>query len=131
MSGSSCSRYLNERLRLLRVAGEAEDRVSFTLDPLAEYLAALWLLEHFNSERILWTNFLAAATTRASPRAARSFLSALRDCCVSKGADHNVPEFVTKNLETLLNSPNDGMSGQANQAEAHETTANLTPSVEG
>lgn len=125
--------YLSETLRLLQITGEAEDQVSFTLDPLAEYLGALWLVEHNNSSSSLWREFLATTTTMDSHRSTRGFLQALRDCCVSKGAEHEVPAFVTVGIDNLLDSKHIKTSGRTPESDAHAgaIAADLIPPTEG
>ena len=105
--GTQMITYLNEDLRLLQITGAGLDRVSFTLDPLAEYLAAIYLLEANKSEEDPWRKFLAKAAATVSSGSSSGFLRALRDCCVSKGADNQVPSFVVDELDMLLNGESD------------------------
>lgn len=76
---------LSENLRLLQVAGPGRNLVKFNLDPLAEYLAALYLVETNGSTRTLWQEFVAKATRAVSSGRSSGFLLAVCDCCVSKG----------------------------------------------
>jgi hypothetical protein len=70
--------YLEEQLKLIRTAEPAGDRVSFTLDPLAEYLAALHLVNKYGAEAAFWREFVA----RAEGEAGRGFLLSVRECCL-------------------------------------------------
>ena len=92
-------KYLQVSLRLVQVIGEGRDRVKFALDPLAEYLAGLYLVEHYRNDEQLWTEFLAKAdAARGAPEAIKGFLLAVRDCCLCKGAELNVTAFVADEL---------------------------------
>ncbi len=92
-------RHLENRLRILQVVGPAQDQISFSLDPLAECLAALYLVELYGNESYLWQDFLFQADNM--PGAAKSiqgFLLALRDCCMTRGVEMDIPETVVDEL---------------------------------
>ncbi|NEQ20796.1 MAG: HEAT repeat domain-containing protein, partial [Microcoleus sp. SIO2G3] len=91
--------YLEDRLRLIQTIGPAQDQIRFALDPLAEYLAALQLLEHYGKNHGQWRKFLAqTATIPGAPVAIQGFLLAVLDCCLAKGAEAKVPDFVAQEL---------------------------------
>ncbi|GAB4206178.1 MAG: hypothetical protein Fur006_63040 [Coleofasciculaceae cyanobacterium] len=93
-------KYLEHRLRLIHTIGPSLDQIRFTLDPLAEYIAALQLLEQYGKDRGQWRKFLAqTATMPGVPAAIQGFLLAVRDCCLAKGAELQVPDFVAQELE--------------------------------
>jgi hypothetical protein len=74
-------RYLEEKLMLIQTIGASEDQVRFTLDPLAEYLAALHLVDLYNGDEQQWLDFLAAAEAKpGSPASIAGFLVAVQDC---------------------------------------------------
>jgi HEAT repeat protein len=80
--------YLENRLGIIRTVQHARDRVGFTLEPLAEYLAALYLLEKFGEEQSLWESFLKKeAILKQKHGAASRFVMVLRDCCEARGGD--------------------------------------------
>jgi HEAT repeat protein len=112
---------LNEDLRLLQIAGAGLDSVSFTLDPLAEYLAALYLVETSGSSHVLWREFLAKATGVVSSGASDGFLLALRDCLTSKGSIYSVPRVVMEEITMLLNSRIEGASDLSHKSEADKS----------
>ena len=91
--------YLINRLRVIQVTGAAEDRIRFVLDPLAEYLAGLQVVEENQGRgtKQKWERFLREADRMpGAPEAIRGFLLAVRDCCLaSKG---EVPDFVPDEL---------------------------------
>ncbi|MFN9644345.1 MAG: HEAT repeat domain-containing protein [Cyanobacteriota bacterium] len=79
-------RYLEERLLLIQTIGASKDQIRFTLDPLAEYLAALRLLELYDGSEEKWLSFLAEAQSKpGGPASIAGFLSALQDCWLTKG----------------------------------------------
>ena len=89
--------YLQKRLLLVEVTGVRENRVRFKLDPLAEYLAAMNLVERLEAQPTKWRRFLKDFAPNAE--GAREFLLALRDCV---RASPSVPSFVVSGLTTLL-----------------------------
>ncbi len=92
-------KYLEHRLRLIQTIGPALDQIRFTLDPLAEYLAALQLLEQYGKNQGQWRKFIAQVVSMpGAPTAIQGFLLAVRDCCLAKGAEANVPDFVAQEL---------------------------------
>jgi HEAT repeat protein len=94
--------YLEERLRLIQTIGAAQDQIRFTLDPLAEYLAGFYLIEHYRHDEQLWQQFLQEATGKTgAPDLIKGFLLALQDCCIAKGKDANIPDFVAEELGNL------------------------------
>jgi HEAT repeat protein len=91
--------YLEDRLRLIQTIGPARDQIRFALDPLAEYLAGLQLLETYGKNQGQWRKFLAqAASLPGAPTAIQGFLLAVQDCCLAKGTQANVPDFVAQEL---------------------------------
>jgi hypothetical protein len=91
--------YLELNLRLVQVIGAGRDRVKFALDPLAEYLAGLYVVEHYGGKEQLWRDFLAKTDSVAdAPGAIKGFLLALRDCCLTPDAERTVPSFVAIEL---------------------------------
>ncbi|MGI2904333.1 HEAT repeat domain-containing protein [Tolypothrix sp. VBCCA 56010] len=95
-------KYLEDRLRLIQTIGAAQDQIRFALDPLAEYLAALHLIDFYGKDSQLWQEFLQQAEAiPGSPDSIKGFLLALRDCCLIKGKQANVPNFVAEELGKL------------------------------
>jgi hypothetical protein len=92
-------KYLEDRLRLIQTIGPAQDQIRFALDPLAEYLAALQLIENYGKNQGQWRKFLTqAATLPGAPAAIQGFLLAVHDCCLRQGAEIKVPNFVAQEL---------------------------------
>ena len=79
--------------------------INFTLDPLAEYLAALWLIETFGPDEHVWRTVLAEMdASLGAPDTIAGFILALRDCCTVKGKDFGVPTFVANELSSRLSA---------------------------
>lgn len=74
--------YLEERLQLLQPILPAALYIKFSLDPLAEYLAALWLLHLHKSDQDWFTFLKGMDTSLAKTESAGEFLAALWDCCI-------------------------------------------------
>jgi hypothetical protein len=92
-------KYLENRLRLIQTIGPAQDQIRFALDPLTEYLAALQLLEHYGKNQGQWRKFLSQTDAMlGAPIVIQGFLLAVRDCCLAKGAEAKVPDFVAQEL---------------------------------
>ncbi len=92
-------RHLESRLRILQTVGPAQDQILFSLDPLAECLAALYLVELYGNETYLWKNFMIQADAMpGAPESIHGFLLALRDCCLSRGVEMDIPENVLNEL---------------------------------
>ena len=99
--------YLEKELRIVRTCGVSHDKIRFELDPLAEYLAAMWIVETYRGHKKNWNvaiqKLLVASQTS---KAIDGFVVALRDCCESL-EDNNVPDFVTEELAKLCTSTSD------------------------
>ncbi|BAY20565.1 hypothetical protein NIES2100_03070 [Calothrix sp. NIES-2100] len=76
--------------------------IRFALDPLAEYLAGLYLVEHHKENEASWREFLAKVDSDANKREEiKGFLLAVRECCIAKGIEAKVPSFVEEELGKL------------------------------
>jgi HEAT repeat protein len=72
---------LEKRLQLVRTIPPAETHIEFTLDPIAEFLAGLWLVHSLQGEGD-WFEFLRQADCSASsPESVSAFLAAVLECC--------------------------------------------------
>jgi hypothetical protein len=91
--------YLEDRLRLIETSGAGRNHIRFMLDPLAEYLAGLHILDQYGDNADAWRQFLTRADAMpGAPDAIKEFLLAVRDCCLAKGADAKVPSFLPGEL---------------------------------
>ena len=89
--------HLEKRLGLVQTLGPS-DKIKFVLDPLSEYLAALFVMERCGNDLESWQIFLAELDKpEIDLEKAKGFVLALRDCCeVDKEA--RVPEEVQTEL---------------------------------
>jgi len=95
-----------EQLKLIRLFGVRKNFVRFELDPLAEYLAAWYVVEHYSNNEPSWTSFLSQADAlNLGNLHAGEFLAAVWDCCTTHGPEFNVPESVTAELKRRLSPP--------------------------
>lgn len=90
--------YLEQNLGLLQASGKAQDKVRFTHDLLAEYLASQYLVELCCDSESNWRKFLARVDTVADRAAIMRFLLSVRDCCIALQTTFKVPSFVTEEL---------------------------------
>ena len=94
---TECLDYLDKRLHLIQIQ-EPGDKLRITLDPLAEYLAGLYVVAHCGN----WPEFLDTVKAKQKdPSKIRGFLMALRDCCQVKDGRTTVPDFVPDALVQL------------------------------
>jgi HEAT repeat protein len=89
--------YLESGLRVVQTIGAGRDRIRFTLDPLAEYLAALQVMENSGGDEQSWWRLL-GETACVDFETIKGFLLALIDCCQTKGNDVKVPDSVLREL---------------------------------
>src|SRR5258708_31146934 len=76
----------------------------FSLDPVAEDLAALYLVEEYGASDQNRQEFLNRVSTHVPIGDARGFLVALLDCCSSRGSSIGVPANVRPTLTAHLHS---------------------------
>ncbi|MEM9484279.1 MAG: HEAT repeat domain-containing protein, partial [Cyanobacteria bacterium P01_F01_bin.116] len=90
IGGDDASRrldYLEHCLHLIQTISPAEDQIRFALDPLAEYLAGLYLVNQYGSNQKAWHQLINDLHhIPETPNAIAGFLMAVRDCCVAKGS---------------------------------------------
>ncbi len=100
-----CLEYFEKHLRLLKSIGygERQDRnkIRFALDPLAEYLAALYVVQENKDDEEKWREFVATAEEKLGKEEIKDFLLAVRDCCLAKGSEVRVPNFVADEIGKL------------------------------
>ena len=93
--------YLGENHLGIVQQQDPEEHIRFVLDPIAEYLAALHLIDLNSADE--WENLLNRIDdSRQSIDPIRDFLLALRDCCLAKKTETEIPEFVLERLDQVL-----------------------------
>jgi hypothetical protein len=97
--------YLEKRLQFLKTS-DYSDLTEVFLDPLAEYLAAAYLVDHHSQQAdptAAWQQFFADIDQKLDNANETSefisgFLWALRDCCLENRSESKIPEFVPDEL---------------------------------
>jgi HEAT repeat protein len=91
--------HLENRLRIIHTVGPAQDQICFALDPLAECLAALHWVECYGADVGAWSQWLMQADAMpGNPDSIQGLLLAMRDCCLPRGVELEIPEFVLDEL---------------------------------
>ena len=96
-------KYLEDKLRIIQTKGVAHDQIHFGLDPVAEYLAALHLLDINNKDESKWQEFLNVADSQNSPEAIKGFLLAVKDCYLDKIPGAKDTDFLPKEITSRYN----------------------------
>ncbi|MGB3510284.1 MAG: sister chromatid cohesion protein PDS5 [Microcoleaceae cyanobacterium] len=91
-------KYLEEKLHLIQTVGASKEEIKFNLDPVAEYLAGLHLVETYRTDEDKWLDFLLRAESQHFPAEIRGFLLAVRDCYLVKIPEAQDTDFVPKEL---------------------------------
>jgi formylglycine-generating enzyme required for sulfatase activity len=98
--------YLKDRLLFLQ-SPDPGDRTRVILDPLAEYLAAAYLVEQLSQQPdpgAAWEEFLSQtlpaklAKTESDATQVKGFILALRDCCLDQSQDDGIPKDIADRL---------------------------------
>ena len=115
--------YLENRLHLIQTIGSAKDRIRFCLDPLAEYLAAWYLVDlHSNNDgkwRSLFFKKADDLVKTSGQDAIKGFLLAVQDCYLSEIQGSKVTDFVPQKLSKLT-----GFTPSANTSTTPLSTLN-------
>jgi HEAT repeat protein len=94
--------YLEERLALIRTVPPTKNKIRFALDPLAEYLAGLYLVELYGADEKAWQAFLCEVRNKPGTiEELRGFLLAVRDCCIARATEAEILNFVSEELGAL------------------------------
>lgn len=119
-------KHLEKRLRIVQAIGPAQDHICFALDPLAECLAALHLVDCYQSDRDRWTEWLIQADAMpGAPESIQGFLLAVRDCCLTRSAEIDVPDSVMDELGQRV-----GLSAETlRKSQIEQRMRRLTPLV--
>ena len=95
---------LEHDLRLITIVGAAQDKIRFNLDPLAEHLAAQYLVDHYKEDEVFWRSFLDRIDAMLTDDAIiNEFILALHECWMVKGMDWRFADMSAK-LEALRSS---------------------------
>lgn len=95
--------YLEKRLQIIQTIGPGENKIRFSLDPLAEYMAGLHIVELYGDNEQLWRDFLAGADAQpAEQKIIQGFLRIVRDCCLVQQRNFRVSGFILKQLSKRI-----------------------------
>jgi len=94
--------HLEQNLGLLQASEKTQDKVRFTHDLLAEYLASQYLVELCCDNENNWRKFLARVDTAPDLAAIKRFLLSVRDCCIALQTSFKVPNFAIEELSHLV-----------------------------
>jgi len=95
--------YLQEKLHLMQTNVPSKENVRFVLDPVAEYLAGLHLVDIYGKDESKWRDFLIDADFQNSPEAIKGFMLAVRDCYLAKIPGARDTNFLPKEIAARYN----------------------------
>ena len=96
-------KYLEDKLRIIQTKGVSHDQIHFALDPVAEYLAALYLLDINGKDESKWQDFLNIADSQNSPEGIKGFMLAVKDCYLDKIPSAKDTDFLPKQITSRYN----------------------------
>jgi hypothetical protein len=95
--------YLEEKLHLIQTNLPSQENVRFVLDPVAEYLAGLHLVENYDRNESKWRDFLIDADFQNAPEAIKGFMLAVRDCYLAKIPGAKDTDFLPQEITSRYN----------------------------
>ena len=102
-------------MQLVQTAGAGKDAIRFSLDPLAEYLASLYMIEHYGNSISRWQEIIEQMQTQpGAAETIKGFLLALLDCCTHHGTEHSVPASTIAAINQFLNPASETVVQQNN-----------------
>ncbi len=96
-------KYLEDKLRIIQTKGVAHDQIHFALDPVAEYLAALHLLDINGKDESKWQDFLKVADSQNSPEGIKGFMLAVKDCYLDRIPGAKDTDFLPQEIASRYN----------------------------
>jgi hypothetical protein len=118
--------HLEQRLNLIRRVGVSRERLRFVLEPLSEYLAAMYWIEANGNDEDQWEALLARIAPSSQNEISKGgFIHALQDCCATKYADV-IPQFVPVELERLSGIGMDELLAKNAQRRVRQILQDLT-----
>ncbi|HEX8279040.1 MAG TPA: NACHT domain-containing protein [Segetibacter sp.] len=91
--------HLEEKLGLVRRFGVSREKLRFVIEPFAEYLAAMAIIEELSYNEQEWRGFINKIKAKNKIEI-KGFLTALYECCATK-YNHIIPSFVTTTVGDL------------------------------
>lgn len=103
-NGEKSLNYLKDKLMLIESAS-FDEKIRFQIDPLAEYLAAMYLVEDNKYNEQKWYEFIKDSKSKpGAPESIRGFLLAVWDYCITEDIKNDVPTFVFEKLANLIST---------------------------
>ena len=96
-------KYLENKLRIIQTKGVARDQIHFALDPVAEYLAALHLLDINGKDESKWQDFLKVADSQNSLEGIKGFMLAVKDCYLDRIPGAKDTDFLPQEIASRYN----------------------------
>lgn len=119
-------KYLEDRLALIRSV-PPNIKVRFALDPLAEYLAGLYLIQLYGEDEQRWKAFLDEARNKPETlEEIQGFLLALRDCCIAKRKEVKISNFVIEELGKIAGLDLEALSQEQLQRRIRDLASDLS-----
>jgi HEAT repeat protein len=97
-------KYLEFKLRIIQTKGVARDQIHFALDPVAEYLAALHLIDINGTDESKWQDLLQVADSQNSLEGIKGFLLAVKDCYLDRLPGTKDTDFLPKEITARYNT---------------------------
>ncbi|MGB8687996.1 MAG: hypothetical protein WCD53_11755 [Microcoleus sp.] len=95
---------LIKKLKSNDTIGVAHDQIRFALEPLAEYLAGLYLLDINGKDESKWQDFLKVADSPNSPEVIKGFLLAVKDCYLDQIPGAKDTDFLPQQITSRYNN---------------------------
>ncbi len=103
-NGEELFNHLRDNLKIIEEKGIAEDTIAFKLDPLAEYLAASYLVEENNDDTKKWKAFFKDAEKKGKENNIKGFLVAIKDWYeIGKFNDESIVQKLERIIESQTN----------------------------
>ncbi|WP_449419573.1 HEAT repeat domain-containing protein [Phormidium nigroviride] len=96
-------KYLQDKLRIIKTNPPSEDNIRFVLDPIAEYLAGLHLVDIYGTDDSKWCDFIINGDFQTSLEAIKGFMLAVRDCYLAKVPDAKSSDYLPSEIATRYN----------------------------
>lgn len=92
--------YLAAKLRVVDIVGEGQDQIRIALDPMAEYLAGLHLINLYGNKDSDWRKFLKKAG-EFDKLAIQGFMLAVQDCCRVASLESKVSAVIVDEFKSF------------------------------
>lgn len=97
--------YLEEKLTIVRLDQVDGKNLRFNLDPLAEYLASIYIVRSNTNDEEKWQKFIEEMDEKVDSdfEQTQGFITALRECCERVGKPLGTPDWVINSLGNKIN----------------------------